>query len=74
MRSTREHDHAIAHRIRPVSLSLHLHSGTRQSMNLSEKRWPLRRYLLAGGFLVVDDLGHVQWLNFEEQIHRVLPA
>jgi hypothetical protein len=43
-------------------------------MNLSEKRWPLRRYLLAGGFLVVDDLGHVQWLNFEEQIHRVLPA
>jgi len=35
----------------------------------------LRNYLLAGGFLVVDDFwGAWEWRNFEEQIRRVLPG
>jgi hypothetical protein len=34
----------------------------------------LRRYLLAGGFLVVDDFwGTDEWANFEAEIGRVLP-
>ena len=34
----------------------------------------LRRYLLAGGFLVVDDFwGTEEWSNFESEIRRVLP-
>lgn len=34
----------------------------------------LRNYLLAGGFLVIDDFwGSWQWANFEQQIRRVLP-
>ena len=34
----------------------------------------LRDYLLAGGFLIVDDFWGVwQWRNFEENIRRVLP-
>jgi hypothetical protein len=45
------------------------------SMNLREREVEaLRNYLLAGGFLVVDDFwGSYQWANFEEQIRRVLP-
>jgi hypothetical protein len=35
----------------------------------------LRRYLLAGGFLMVDDFwGTVEWANFEHEIGRVLPG
>jgi len=35
----------------------------------------LRRYLLAGGFLVVDDFwGSYEWANFEGEIRRVLPG
>ena len=34
----------------------------------------LRNYLLAGGFLFVDDFwGSYEWLNFEREIRRVLP-
>jgi hypothetical protein len=34
----------------------------------------LRNYLLAGGFLIVDDFwGSAEWANFEENIRRVLP-
>lgn len=34
----------------------------------------LREYLLAGGFLIVDDFwGSYEWANFEENIVRVLP-
>lgn len=34
----------------------------------------LRSYLLAGGFLVVDDFwGSFEWANFEREMHRVLP-
>ena len=34
----------------------------------------LREYLLAGGFLVVDDFwGSWEWANFEREIRRVLP-
>lgn len=34
----------------------------------------LRDYLLAGGFLMIDDFwGTYQWRNFEQQIQRVLP-
>ena len=34
----------------------------------------LRRYLLAGGFLLVDDFwGTREWANFEAEIRRVLP-
>ncbi len=34
----------------------------------------LRRYLLAGGFLVIDDFwGTFQWANFEAQMRRILP-
>jgi hypothetical protein len=34
----------------------------------------LRNYLLAGGFLFVDDFwGDWEWLNFEQEIRRVLP-
>jgi uncharacterized protein DUF4159 len=34
----------------------------------------LRSYLLAGGFLIVDDFwGSWEWQNFEENIRRVLP-
>ena len=34
----------------------------------------LRRYLLRGGFLMVDDFwGDDQWINFHEQIKRVFP-
>lgn len=35
----------------------------------------LRRYLLAGGFLVVDDFwGTAEWANFESEMQRVLPG
>jgi hypothetical protein len=35
----------------------------------------LRRYLLAGGFLVVDDFwGTMEWENFESEFRRVLPG
>ena len=35
----------------------------------------LRRYLQAGGFLVVDDFwGSREWANFESEIRRVLPG
>ncbi len=35
----------------------------------------LRRYLQAGGFLVVDDFwGSMEWENFQAQIQRVLPG
>jgi hypothetical protein len=35
----------------------------------------LRRYLRAGGFLVVDDFwGTEEWANFESEIRRVLPG
>jgi hypothetical protein len=34
----------------------------------------LRSYLLAGGFLVIDDFwGSYEWANFEREIRRVLP-
>lgn len=34
----------------------------------------LREYLLAGGFLMIDDFwGTYQWRNFEQEIKRVLP-
>lgn len=34
----------------------------------------LREYLLAGGFLVIDDFwGSYEWANFEAEIRRVLP-
>ena len=33
----------------------------------------LRDYLLKGGFLIVDDFFWGHWMNFDEQIHRVLP-
>ena len=46
-----------------------------RGMNLTEEEVvALRRYLLAGGFLVVDDFwGTYQWDNWEYQIGRVLP-
>jgi hypothetical protein len=35
----------------------------------------LRRYLTAGGFLVIDDFwGSVEWENFEMEIERILPG
>jgi hypothetical protein len=35
----------------------------------------LRDYLLAGGFLVIDDFwGTAEWENFEREMHRVLPG
>src|SRR5262249_50431701 len=35
----------------------------------------LRRYLYAGGFLVIDDFwGTYEWANFESEIKRVLPG
>ncbi|MEC9331248.1 MAG: DUF4159 domain-containing protein [Verrucomicrobiota bacterium] len=35
----------------------------------------LRKYLLNGGFLMVDDLwGEVEWKNFERQFRRVFPS
>jgi len=45
-------------------------------MSLSEEEVRgLRRYLMAGGFLVVDDFwGTFEWQNFEGEIHRVLPG
>lgn len=45
-------------------------------MSLSEAEVEgLRRYLLAGGFLVVDDFwGSYEWANFESEIRRVLPG
>jgi Domain of unknown function (DUF4159) len=33
----------------------------------------LRDYLLKGGFLVIDDFFYGHWINFDEQIHKVLP-
>ena len=44
-------------------------------MSLTEaERSGLRDYLLAGGFLVVDDFwGSWEWFNFERQIRTVLP-
>lgn len=44
-------------------------------MSLTDaERRGLRDYLLAGGFLVVDDFwGTWEWLNFERQIRTVLP-
>ena len=45
------------------------------SMDLRESEVRgLRDYLLAGGFLVIDDFwGTFQWRNFEREIRRVLP-
>jgi len=35
----------------------------------------LRRYLTAGGFLVIDDFwGSVEWENFEMEFERILPG
>jgi len=34
----------------------------------------LRNYLLKGGFLIVDDFEGEHWLNFEDQMHKVLPG
>jgi hypothetical protein len=43
------------------------------SLSPSEVRG-LREYLLAGGFLVIDDFwGTWEWQNFEREIRRVLP-
>ncbi len=44
-------------------------------MELSEdERRGLRNYLLAGGFLIVDDFwGSWEWANFEREIRQVLP-
>lgn len=44
-------------------------------MNLTEAEVQgLRDYLLAGGFLMIDDFwGTEQWRNFEREIRRVLP-
>lgn len=72
-----EHDHAV--RIDDPELYrypfLYMVEPGR-SMDLSENEViALRRYLFAGGFLVVDDFwGTYQWLSFEEQIMRVLPG
>jgi len=33
----------------------------------------LRTYLAKGGFLIVDDFMRGEWVNFEEQMRRVLP-
>ena len=45
-------------------------------MSLTEEEvLGLRRYLLAGGFLVVDDFwGTAEWDNFESEMSRVLPG
>lgn len=45
-------------------------------MSLSEpEALGLREYLLAGGFLVIDDFwGTIEWRNFEREIQRVLPG
>lgn len=45
------------------------------SMNLSDEEVKnLREYLLAGGFLMIDDFwGGGEWSNFEYNIERVLP-
>lgn len=44
-------------------------------MNLTDaEAQGLRDYLLAGGFLVVDDFwGTLEWANFEQQLGRVIP-
>lgn len=44
-------------------------------MSLSQaEATALREYLLAGGFLMVDDFwGTYEWANFEQEIRRVLP-
>lgn len=43
-------------------------------MFLDEEVPILRRYLLNGGFLMVDDFwGEAEWANFEQEIKRVLP-
>lgn len=35
----------------------------------------LREYLLAGGFLMIDDFwGTLEWMNFESEMRRVLPG
>ena len=34
----------------------------------------LRNYLLKGGFIIFDDFSRNDWLNFEAQMRRVLPA
>lgn len=34
----------------------------------------LRRHLLKGGLIIFDDFEDRQWLNFEEQVRRVLPG
>jgi hypothetical protein len=33
----------------------------------------LRRYLLKGGFLILDDFEREQWYNMEEQLRRAMP-
>jgi hypothetical protein len=33
----------------------------------------LRNYLLKGGFIIFDDFARNDWMNFETQMHRVLP-
>ena len=33
----------------------------------------LRNYLLKGGFIIFDDFARNDWLNFQAQMHRVLP-
>jgi hypothetical protein len=70
------HDHAVAlddpqlYRF-PFLYAVEIGRG----MNLTDEEVAaLRRYLFAGGFLVVDDFwGSLEWANAEFQLHRVLP-
>jgi hypothetical protein len=73
--SAAEHENAVRlddPRIRRFPFLYVLEVG---DMTLSEaEAQGLRDYLLAGGFLVVDDFwGSWEWANFEREIRRVLP-
>ncbi|MEI9893708.1 MAG: DUF4159 domain-containing protein [Chthoniobacter sp.] len=64
-----------AHRSGAAPLSIHLHGGTRRPSCCAMREVEiLRRYLLHGGFLMVDDFwGEWQWEGFAEQMKRVFP-
>lgn len=73
--SAAEHENAIRlndPKIRRFPFLYALEVGN-MTMSPSESRG-LRDYLLAGGFLVIDDFwGSWEWANFEREIRRVLP-
>ena len=63
-----------AGRSSPSSLPVPLYAGSRSHGTHAPEVEGLRSYLLAGGFLFIDDFWDTnEWANFEREIRQVLP-